>query len=169
MAQKATFDHLKSGKKPLQRTVTVYLDDEPIEALREAERALREYHGDSDDERNRLALDVEQAKAAVEDTAVTLLFRSIGRKHYDRLIRAFPATEEQNKEHKEQFGQDAPYDADEFSVALIAASCVDPVLSEDQVRELRDEWNTSEYVELFTTALEVNTQRRVATLGNQYG
>lgn len=164
MAKKATFDHLKSGKKPLERIVTIYLDDEPIQALREAETALA-----ADAENADLLQAVEQAKEAVEESAVTLLFRSIGRKKYDQLIRLYPATEEQSAEHKEQFGSEAPYDADEFSVALIAASCADPVLSEAQVRELRDDWNTSEYVELFTAALEVNTQRRVANLGNLYG
>jgi hypothetical protein len=106
---------------------------------------------------------------AVEATSVQMTFRSIGRKRYDALVREYPADEKTNEEHKEQFGNDAPYDADSFSVALISRSCIEPQMSEDQVRELRDEWNTAEYIELYTTALEVNTQRRVADLGKAYG
>lgn len=161
----ATFDHLKSQKKPLQRTITIYLDDDPVVALAEAREALETGKPKTEAELAELQAAVDTAVEAVEQASVQMTFRSIGRKRYDMLVRAFPATDEVKAEH----GEDAPYDADPFSVALIAASCIEPVLSEDQVKELRDTWNSTEYVELFATALEVNTQRRVADLGKAYG
>lgn len=167
MSRPATFDHLTSQKKPLERSVRIFLDDDPLVALSDARSEFAA--AVSDEARAEAQAAIDTATQAVEDSSVTLLFRSIGRKRYDRLVTAFPASEEANEEYKKQFGGEAPYDADAFSAALIAASCVDPVMSEDQVRELRDSWNSSEYVELFTAALEVNTQRRVADLGKASG
>lgn len=169
----ATFDHLKSQKKPLRRTITIFLDDDTTVALAEAQNALAEaqQRSDSDEKLAELREAIDTAREAVEATSVEMTFQSVGRKRYDKLVLAHPPTDEQKKEFAEEYGEgkEPEYDADEFSVALIAASCTEPVLSESQVRELRDEWNTAEYIELFTTSLEVNTQRRVADLGNVYG
>lgn len=178
----ATFDHLQK-KKPLEKTVHIYLDDDAIaahtaalEALERAKRIdLSRTGRDLPEvlEAQSLLTGLEEAlakaRAALDNETVTLRFRSIGRKRYDKLVHEYPTDEKQDAEHKDEHGVPAPYDAEEFSVALIAASCVEPVLSEDQVRELRDTWNVSEYVEMFMAALEVNTQRRVADLGNASG
>lgn len=173
----ATFDHLKSAKKPLRRTITIFLDDDPVVALAQAQEAYHEAvqkampHGLDEAEKTELLEAITTAQQAVEATSVQMTFESIGRKKYDRLVQLYPPTEAQKKEFAQEYGEgkEPPYDADAFAVALIAASCITPRMTEDEVAELRDSWNTAEYVELFTTALEVNTQRRVADLGNVYG
>lgn len=81
------------------------------------------------------------------ETTVALRFRSIGARAYDRLIKA----------HQEGKDSGAVFNGETFAPALIAASLVDPVLTEDQVLELVEQWSTSEIVQLFAAALEVNT------------
>lgn len=104
-----------------------------------------------------------------DDESVTLRFRSIGRRNYDALIGAHPATEQQKADAKATGAGEPPYDADTFAPALVAASCIEPVMTLDQVRELWDEWNTAEVLDLWVAALEVNTQRRVVDLGKDSG
>lgn len=157
-----TFDHLRK-KEPLERRVPIVLSDE----------AAKDYQS-AKDELGRCELlkdGIEEAQAAVASAekalkaaTVTLRFRSIGRKRYAALVRAHPPTEEQIAEAKED-GRTAPYDAENFSVALIAASCVEPAMTEEQVATLSEEWNPAEYMQLWIAALEVNTQRRVVELG----
>lgn len=163
----ATFDHLKK-KQPLERTVTVVLSDEAARAYAEAAEAL---------ERARLTgkatPELEQAtataRAALEAETVTLRFRSIGRKAYDALVRDCPPTDEDKAEAKEKGEPEPLYDVGTFAPALIAASCVEPTLTAEQVTELWDEWNTAEIMPCWMAALEVNTQRRVVDLGKGNG
>ena len=173
----ATFDHLKSAKKPLRRTITIFLDDDTVTALAEAQNDYAEAvqkaqpEGLDPAEKTELLEAISTARQAVEASSVEMTFQSIGRKKYDRLMQLYPPSDEQKAEFAKEHGEGAEpaYDADAFAAALIAASCITPAMTEEDVAELRDEWNTAEYVELFTAALEVNTQRRVADLGNVYG
>lgn len=179
-ARPATFDHLKSAKKPLERTVRIFLDDEPLAAYEEAQFELERIKHDTSrrDEEEQAAFElklgsaveaVDKARQDVENATVKMKFRSIGRKAYDALVLDNPATDEENEEHESQYGGKAPYSAENFSIALIAASCVEPKMTKSEVRELQENWNIAEFVELFTAALEVNTQRRVADLGKASG
>jgi hypothetical protein len=42
-------------------------------------------------------------------------------------------------------------------------------MTEEEVNELWDEWNSAELGSLFLAAMTVNTSRRVADLGNAFG
>ncbi len=95
-------------------------------------------------------------KVALDDAStVVLRFRAVGHKRYKALLDAHPPTDEQKQDENHP-----PYNSETFPIALIAASCVEPRMTEEQVQELDDEWNTSELVPLWLAAIEVNTQRR---------
>lgn len=168
----ATFDHLKA-KAPLERTVSVVLSDEAVRAWEVASSA---YEGarlagrvTPELEAGRVTPELEaardEARAAVEAATVTLRFRSIGRRRYDSLVEDHPVSDEGRQRAQDQGAPAPPYDVETFAPALIAASCVDPVLTVEQVGEIWDEWNTAELMELWAAALEVCTQRRVVDLG----
>lgn len=170
-----TFDHLVSSKKPLRQTVPVYTDDETLEVYEravetlESARTRAKQPGQPELDEAPLLTAVESAKKALDETTITCVFESIGRKNYDALIREFPATPEEDEEHQKQHGTPAPYSADGFSVALISASCIEPRMAREDVEVLKDTWNTAEYVQLWVAALAVNTQRRVAAEGKGFG
>lgn len=159
----ATFDHLKA-KAPLERTVSVVLSDEAVRAWEVASSA---YEGARLAGRVTAELEAtrDEARAAVEAATVTLRFRSIGRRRYDSLVEDHPVSDEGRQRAQDQGAPAPPYDVETFAPALIAASCVDPVLTVEQVGEIWDEWNTAELMELWAAALEVCTQRRVVDLG----
>lgn len=182
-----TFDHLKK-KQPVTRRVAVYLSDDAVtahaSAQSEYERARLLAQGLSSSMGEDAAKDLtsfvddavrpereayEKAVAALEAETVWLTFKALGTKRYDEIVRACPATDAQNKEHRELTGADAPYDIDAFAPALLSASCVEPSMSVEQWRELLDEWNTAEVVAVFSAAIEVNTQPRDPHLGKAYG
>jgi hypothetical protein len=87
-----------------------------------------------------------------------------GRLAYEWLIDHNPASEEENAKHKEEHGTDAPYDADTFCPALVAA-CADNDLTAEQWDELFDEWNMNEVMSLFTACMEVCNSSSVGRLG----
>lgn len=174
----ATFDHL-AKKKPVERTVSIYLEDGPVdhfnEVAQEYERLrLRRNTGKADDDAGqaelaRLKKKVDAARAALEEVTVYVRFRSIGRRNFEDLMREHPPTEEQKAEAKEKFGQETQYNGDTFPPALIAASAIEPELTVEQAEQIVNDWNESEAISLFQAAYEVNTQRRVADLGKASG
>lgn len=163
----ATFDHLKK-KQPMERTVSVVLSDDAATAWQDASAAVERARltGKPTDDLEAAAA---EARAALEAETVTLRFRSIGRKAYDALLRQHPPTEEQKAEATKEGTPEPPYDIDSFAPALVAASCIEPMMTPEQVRELWDEWNTAEILPCWMAALEVNTQRRVVDLGKGNG
>lgn len=166
-----TFDRLKKKKK-LEEKVTVYLDDDAIAAYDDAKQLLataRRSRTSTTDEIAQLEATVDARRADVEAHSMTLVFRSIGRKRYDKLVNEHPPSDEQNAEYQQVHKQNAPYDDEHFAPELVAESCVAPKMTVEQVTELFDEWNNAEIIELFVAALKVNTQRRVVELGKGRG
>jgi hypothetical protein len=164
----ATFDRLRK-KQPLQKLVTIPLSSEAVEAYDRAENALeRARLLNETDKLSGLELELEGARAHLENESETLVFQSMGRLAYDDLVEEHPPTEEQIKEFQEANGGKGrpPYNIDTFAPALVAASCVEPQMTVDEVNVLFTEWNATEVAELWVAALEVNTQRRVVSLGN---
>lgn len=163
----ATFDHLRK-KAPVRKTLWIPIDSEAVEALNEAIEA-REVAEGAGEPLEAFQTAEEAAREAVAASSVRMVFQSIGRKRYDALLHEYPPTDKQNEEHLAQHGVKAPYDIDKFAPALIAASCIEPEMTPEQVEELFDEWNQAEIFDLYTAALEVNTTRRVVDLGKAYG
>lgn len=162
----ATRDHLRSLKKPLTKYVEILLDADALDAFEKAQERLGEATADNREARLR---ELEEARKGVVDATVTMKFQSLGRKRYEALISEYPATEEQNEQSLKETEQEAPYNIETFPPALIQASCVEPELTPEDVQEIYDSWNTAELMVLFFAALEVNTQRRTADLGNVFG
>lgn len=172
----ATFDRLKA-KKPIEDVVDILLDDEPAKVVTDAREALLEaealLHEDPKNPKLKKARDdaqkaVDKAMAEQDGDIVTIRFRALGRKRYEQLLDENGPTKEQEKKAKDAGGE-ASWNEDTFPVALIAASAIEPVLTEEQVQELFDEWNQIEAQMLFLSAYRVNTNRRVPDLGNGSG
>lgn len=87
-----------------------------------------------------------------EPLEVSLSFRGISAYRYDKLISAYPP---RPSDKKQGFG----YNPDKFGPALIAATCIDPEMSEEDAKEIweSDDWNRGERMRLMMTAIEVCT------------
>lgn len=168
-----TFDHLKK-KAPVERRVRIPLSQDAVDTFDAATEAY-ERAKILGEPTEALAEALAVARTAVEESSVVMLFRCIGRKAYDDLLEAHPPTDDQVKEFQDDNpNRDGtpntrgrpPYNIETFPAALVAASCVEPEMTYEQVCEIFDEWNSTEVSELWVAALEVNTQRRVVQLGN---
>lgn len=167
LSRPATADHLRK-KKPYERRIAVVLDPAAAMAFERAEQELeaaRPATGSSSatkraeevTKRLKEAQAVyDTALAALDGTVVTLLFRAVGRKRYDALLLAHPPIKDDDS---------SSYNEETFPPALIQASCVDPVLDDETIAGMYDEWNWAEISQLWVAALEVNTQAQVPDLG----
>lgn len=85
-----------------------------------------------------------------EMVEVTMLFRAIGARDYDRLLGKHPPTTEQR-------AQGTPYDINTFAPALIARVCIDPEMSADDAAQIwnSSDWGRGEVMSLFSAAVEI--------------
>jgi hypothetical protein len=118
----------------------------------------------ADAQRKRASLDILTSKRQVEKEVtivvpgedgpeeMTLLFRSIGSKEYDRLVTSCPPRADQKREG-------SSYDIDKFGPELISRVCVDPVMTVEDARAIwnSEHWNRGEVWSLFSSAVEVCT------------
>ncbi len=180
-------EHLRGKKRPVHRSVEIFLDSEVAEEINRAKAELDVIEGQINNSNGDLGLQVQrdEAKAELErlqDAAVeagdvvSFTFRCIGRKAFERLIEEHPATEEQQKRAREQALAAGlspqltrlSWNADTFPPALIAAASVDPKISPDEAYELfhvSTDWNEAELTALFLTARDAQQARDVADLG----
>ncbi len=88
-----------------------------------------------------------------EQVEATMKFRAIGAKAYDKLMAKHPPKAEQRIEG-------AAFDIDSFAPALISAVCVEPELTEKDVKEIWDspEWSRGDLMVLFTNAVNLNNR-----------
>lgn len=177
--QRATFERL-TGKKPTEQVVELLLDPQlsdpvdealaEVDTLERRERFFRQAGTTvSEAEKGEVARKLRQARAALEAAqaaaaaeTVTLHFRQLRRTDYQDLVEAHEPTEEQREKGR-------IWNDDTFPPALVSASLVDPVLDVEQVTQLLEEWNVAEGGLLFSTALQVNTSRKVVDLGKDFG
>lgn len=84
--------------------------------------------------------------------SVELTFGAVPGAVYDLLLAAAPPSPADRK-------QNVPYNLAKFAPTLIAASLVDPQITEEEAYELwdNDNWNRGERMILFSTAVEVST------------
>lgn len=87
-----------------------------------------------------------------EEVDVELVFQAISGYQFDQLKSRCKPTQEDRK-------QGLDYNADAFAPKLIAATCIDPPMSEDDAQDLwdSDDWNRGERMQLFMAAMEVCT------------
>lgn len=173
----ATFDHLRSTKKPLTKVVQIVLDAELAD---EHETAKETYDRakimvDARPQDQQVLDEWADAKAALEEVerrieeseaVVTVKVKSIGRQRFDAMQDEFPPSKETRDKSKAE-GSRAQVDIEKFGPALIAACAVEPELTLEEANELwtSEAWNLAECLAIYHACLEVNTQRRVVELG----
>ena len=174
-----TFDHMKSMKRPVTRTIRLCLDSELGEEYNEAQQALRfmeieaEHAGsDNPDVAKRFKeakTRFEKAEKAATERSVKFVFRAIGRKPYEELVLDWQPTEEQRAK-VESLGNDPDnleWDPDEFPPRLVAAAIVEPEMTLEQVFEIYNDpaWSPAELGALFGTAQNAQFHVSVLDLG----
>jgi hypothetical protein len=92
-----------------------------------------------------LAEQLKELREQVREAEEPFLLRYIGDKAYSDLMAAHPS-----KDDNEAF------DSESFPRALVAASCVEPVMSEEQVAQLFEVINEGEIKKLFDAAWDVH-------------
>lgn len=179
MPRPVTLDHLISQKKAVTETVEIVLDPALAEELESARKtrdvaAARASVRSTDSEAQAQMWEAEEIVARLErqveeeEVAVYFTFRSIGRATFDALVAAHPAGPEQRAKYKRAgVTEDIPWNEDTFPPAIIAASLVEPKLTEEEVRALwlADNWNQAELSVLALAAIKVNGVRRTTDLG----
>jgi hypothetical protein len=158
-------------KRPATKVVPVYLEPDLVTAYNDAVAALESSRMLDADSASVAALEEAAllAKGRLDEETVELTLTALGRRQYDALLDAHQPSEEDAARHRELTGQDAAYDGDTFPPALVHASLSaahGDEISLDDVRDWFDGWGGAELLGLFAAAMEVNTQRRVAGLGN---
>ena len=157
-------DRLKA-KKPRQITIGVYLDESLADAVDAAAmqlqdgRRLRAEAADIDVLEKRLA----DAQATLDEGTQWLTFQALGRRAFSRLIEEHPPSAETIALAAQRGQEQEPqFEPLTFAPALIAAACIRPALTVDDVDALyaSDAWNEPELSALFAAALAVNTQAR---------
>ncbi len=159
----ATLDFLSAKTRPWA-ILDIHNDFDAVRSLREAERALGEAELAAKGDKHANAVveakaAVEKARKAVEATTGQWLVSSIGRKATEELVTKHPPRDEDHQALRDNGGGEnakAQYNADTYPAALIAASLVEPKLSEDEVARLIEEWTQGEYLTVWLGVLGVN-------------
>ena len=105
----------------------------------------------------------EKALERLNETSQTFVFRSLGRTAMRELYAAHPPTDEDHANVRANLGDEkavAPYHEETFAPALIKAASADPVLSDEDVKEIFDgnTWNNTEVTLLYVTAMSAQSQ-----------
>ena len=81
---------------------------------------------------------------------ITMLFRAIGARDYDKLLTRHPPTTEQRAEGNS-------YNINTFGPALLSQVCIDPEMSAEQAAEIwnSSDWGRGEVMSLFSAAVEL--------------
>lgn len=88
-----------------------------------------------------------------EVVEVDMVFQGISAKEYDVLKAGYKPNQDQKK-----LGLD--YDPEKFGPVLLARCCIDPVMSEEDAKEIweSDNWNRGERMQLLMACIEVCTR-----------
>jgi hypothetical protein len=100
-----------------------------------------------------IARKIEELEAEIAQARVPFTFRAIGRRAWSDLMTAFPPSEEDRR-------NGAGYDKVMFEPAAIAASCVSPVMTVEQVERLGDVLNEGQWMVLLGGCLAANVEGR---------
>lgn len=173
----ATLDFLTSKPKPW-RIVEIHGDLDAVRALEEAEKALGEAQlkaksdGASSAGVPAAERKVAEARKHVEETTMQMLVAGVGRKVKEDLVTLHPPRDEDHEAARDGTGNPnakASYNADTYPAALIAASLVEPKLSEAEVLALTEDWTDGEYMTLWLAVLGVNADSSLVSPGKASG
>lgn len=156
------------GKKAITRRVLVPLDDDQAKVLGDLAEAVGRARLVGDASAISKAEDLQRLgqDKLIEEGALAFTFRGIGRKPYEQLRLNNEPTDDQRAKALAE-SQPIQWNPDTFPAALCAASAVD-CGDVDWLADVfeSEEWGPGELAALFSAALEANSDRRVAQLGN---
>jgi hypothetical protein len=141
------------AKDPAHRrtaTARIFLFQDLVEAHRRADQALNDYADDTLDitERLELAKAVRQAEEEMEGAgSEEFTFQSIGTRQWVDLLKEHAPT-------KEMLERGFYYNQDTFPPVAIAASCIDPVMTAEDVRDLHENLHPAEWRKLWNACVE---------------
>ena len=100
-------------------------------------------------------------EAEMDAAKVTFTFRAMGRRQWVDTVSSHPPTKAQLKAIGELSSDplkraSLDFNPDTFPVAAIAASCVDPVMTVEDVKRLESSLSDSQWSQLWQKAIEVN-------------
>ena len=115
----------------------------------------------------------------LDEASVKMKFRSIGRKAYRELVEshthvpALPARAATPDGEDEPVGEEqeavpepeAELDYETFIPELVAACCIDPVMTLEETIEILDGWSGLDVTELYVTCMQLHNKSRVGELG----
>jgi hypothetical protein len=140
--------------KPRETTLPIYLDGSAASEVEQLERQLAgladTWAPDSlaaTDPSKDLAQQIQAARTRMQESAVEFRLRALGDKVWSDLLAAHPAK-----------NADELWDPTTFPKALVAACCLDPVMTESEVGQLYEVLNEGQRGELFRAAYSVNTE-----------
>lgn len=145
----------------MRQTVRVPLRSDLADRIEQLEeQARREHKIDERENRDplapKLAEQIQQLEAELAESEREFVFEAIGRRPYLKLIADHPPTDEQ-KADAEESGAIAQYDAETFSPALLAASCVEPPgATLETMTRIWNEWSAGQVSRLWSTCLAAN-------------
>lgn len=113
--------------------------------------------------------DLEAVKEEISETGLVLTFKAVGRVRFDALILEHPVDEELAEKEKDLPAQErSVFEPSTFWPALLSETVLSDMTADEWREEVFEgtEWNAAELKLLRDTAQAVNTQTRVAELGN---
>lgn len=163
-----TYDHLRSKKKPVTRTVPFCLDDTVAHdiALAEEARDAAVEHKRPVEEIEKLEANLDRLRKKARTVSVDFKFRSMKPREFDSLLDEHPPTKEQKDAARKAGNAGLTFNPETYPPALVAASLIEPDLTVEDVTDMwtSGDWNHGELNVLFFSALDVNQNRRVVNL-----
>lgn len=184
LSRPATKDFLTSKPRPWQ-IVEIHGNVSAVRALAAAERALAvaEEEAEKERRRNRQAngsgpesaaadrlracqREVDRCREAVEESTREILLAGIGRDEKEAILeREDCQPSESDMAEAEKANMKAAFNTKTYPTALIAASLVDPEMSEGEVEAMICKWNDAEFLVLWQATLAVNSDSSLVSLG----
>jgi hypothetical protein len=167
----ATIDDLLSKKEPLVKTAYFIADADLADRWTTAKALVDELRFSLDEPAIKAAKEaVDDLRDEVRAATRAIRFKALGRDGLEKLIDKFPATEQQRRDAKKQGLAEPRWDPEKFPAQILAASAISPRMTVDQAQELwtSDSYNRGELELILGTALTVNGDSQVLSLGKEY-
>lgn len=116
-------------------------------------------------------------EALLDEASVKMKFRSIGRKAYRELVEshthvpapperaAAPDGDSEPVDEQQEAEPEPELDYETFIPELVAACCIDPVMTLEETIEILDGWSGLDVTELYVTCMQLHNKSRVGELG----
>lgn len=156
----ATFEDIIAATKPRKHVARICVRGDLVAEKEKLEAELQEaqtndYLSNSKSKAPTIARKLDKLAKEADKHTYEFTFEAIGMKRWQDMIADHPPTKEQKKKAKDD-EQYLEFNPETFPIAAISASCKDPEMDEDQVRELFETWNYSQWNKLLEACLQAN-------------